>query len=44
MLLKVVRQPPGNPKRVPVWESRWEMPEGFRKASEQFLKGIGKLL
>jgi hypothetical protein len=39
MLLKAVGQLLGTAKRVQ--ESRWEMPKGYSKASEQFLKGIG---
>jgi hypothetical protein len=42
MLLKAVRQPLGNAKRV--LERRWEMPKGYWKAARQFLNGIGKLL
>jgi hypothetical protein len=40
MLLKAVGQLLGTAKRVK--ESYWEMPNGYLKASGQFLKGIGK--
>jgi hypothetical protein len=42
MLLKVIRQLLVTAKRV--WESRWEMPEGYWIGSGQFLEGIGKAL
>jgi hypothetical protein len=42
MLLKAVGQPLGSANRIQ--ESCWEMPRGYWKISEQFLKGIGKLL
>ncbi len=38
MFLKAGGQPLGTSKRV--HESRWDMPKGYCKASEQFLKGL----
>jgi hypothetical protein len=42
MLLNAVKQPLGTAKKAQ--ESHWEMPKAYWKASEQFLKGIGKPL
>ncbi len=40
MFFKAIGQPLDSAKQV--WESRWEMPKGFRIASGQFLKAVGK--